>query len=83
MDDKKDKYSLKDFPEVTRFEIIDDKGRAYVNYSLEGSTISLQDQGRTLKVFINGDFNELFARASTLVSGIDVNLDEPLPDEEV
>jgi len=42
---------------VTRFEVIDDTGRAYVKYLHrdlgEGIKYSLQDEDRTLKVFID------------------------------
>jgi len=40
---------------VTRFEVIDDKGRSYVEYldNDEGIEYSLQDDDRTLKVFID------------------------------
>ena len=40
---------------VTRFEVIDDSGRAYVKYldKSEGIKYSLQDNDRTLKVFID------------------------------
>ena len=40
---------------VTRFEVIDDTGRAYVKYLKddEGIKYSLQDDDRTLKVFID------------------------------
>lgn len=40
---------------VTRFEVIDDTGRAYVKYLNKGEGIkySLQDDDRTLKVFID------------------------------
>lgn len=40
---------------VTRVEVIDDAGRAYVKYLKEGEGIkySLQDDDRTLKVFID------------------------------
>lgn len=40
---------------VNRFEVIDDTGRAYVKYLEEGEGInySLQDDDRTLKVFID------------------------------
>ena len=40
---------------VTRFEVIDDSGRAYVKYLKEGEGIAyvLQDDDRTLKVFID------------------------------
>jgi len=40
---------------VTRFEVIDDKGRTYVKYlnKEEGIFYALQDDNRTLKVFID------------------------------
>ena len=40
--------------DVTRVEVIDSSGRAYVatNITVE---LSVQDQGRTLKVFIKGE----------------------------
>jgi hypothetical protein len=41
-------YKLK---RVTRFEVIDQQGRKYVNNDCE-IELSLQDKGRTLKVFV-------------------------------
>ncbi len=38
---------------VTRFEVIDKDGRAYVRRNVKVE-LSLQDDGRTLKVFIYG-----------------------------
>ena len=39
---------------VNRVEVIDQKGRSYVNWKPTNKTeISLQDSGRTLKVFIS------------------------------
>lgn len=39
---------------VNRVEIIDQRGRSYVNWKPTNKTeISLQDDGRTLKVFIS------------------------------
>jgi TATA-box binding protein (TBP) (component of TFIID and TFIIIB) len=38
---------------VTRFEVIDGSGRAYVSYDAP-VTLSIQDQGATLKVFSEG-----------------------------
>ena len=37
---------------ITRFEIIDSNGRVYGKFDLNGITLSLQDDERTLKVFI-------------------------------
>lgn len=45
-----------DVSEVDRIEVIDDSGRAYVNGSIYGTPVkielSLQDDGKTLKVFV-------------------------------
>ena len=39
--------------EVTRVEVIDDTGRAYVNRNSDNAVeVQLQDNGKTLKVFI-------------------------------
>jgi len=37
---------------VTRLEIIDSNGRVYGRFDLNGVSISLQDEQRTLKLFI-------------------------------
>lgn len=37
---------------VTRLEVIDGEGRSYVNYGVGNIEFSLQDEGRTLKIFI-------------------------------
>lgn len=40
------------FPAVTRIEVIDNSGRAFTRrYDIAGADVSLQDEGRTLKVF--------------------------------
>lgn len=46
-----------DFSKVTRVEVIDSNGRAYVAYDVE-PTIMLQDGGRTLKVFVDRKTDE-------------------------
>lgn len=48
------KSHLTTLPRCTRVEVIDDKGRSYVNWE-EGNVVKfeLQDDGKTLKVFIN------------------------------
>ena len=38
---------------VTRVEVIDDTGRKYVNWEVDNVIISLQDAGRTMKIFID------------------------------
>lgn len=41
-------------PMVTRVEVIDQDGRSYVNWDKDNIvTIQLQDDGRTLKIFID------------------------------
>ena len=41
-----------DLPSVTRLEIIDSNGRVYGKFDLNGIVLSLQDDQRTLKLFI-------------------------------
>lgn len=47
-----------DLSKVDRFEVIDERGRAYVKGSIYGSPVSvrlvLQDDGKTLKLFVKG-----------------------------
>lgn len=47
---------MKELEKVDRFEVIDETGRAYVKGSIYGTPVtvelSIQDEGRTLKVFI-------------------------------
>lgn len=43
-----DQYRI---PDVNRLEVIDDKGRSYVNLNIKNLDISIQDNGRTLKIF--------------------------------
>jgi len=38
---------------VTRVEVIDEHGRSYVHYNSGTVEYSLQDNGRTLKIFIS------------------------------
>ena len=40
------------FPGVTRIEVIDNNGRAYVKYGVVKAEIDLQDNERTLKLFV-------------------------------
>lgn len=43
---------------VTRFEVIDNKGRAYTKYNIEEIKFQLQDDGRTLKAFVRFEEEE-------------------------
>lgn len=39
---------------ITRVEVIDENGRSYVNWDENNNvSVSLQDNGRTLKIFIS------------------------------
>jgi len=54
--DAEDTYEVYDdaqvLSEVTRLEVIDHTGRAYVNHEVKLVSLSMQDEGRTLKVFV-------------------------------
>jgi hypothetical protein len=41
------------YKDVTRFEVIDESGRAYVTRNV-AVDLSMQDDNRTLKVFVKG-----------------------------
>jgi hypothetical protein len=46
-------YTQLPFSKVTRVEVIDENGRSYVNWNKHNKVhVELQDNGRTLKVFI-------------------------------
>jgi len=45
------KYSIP-LPEVTRVEVIDSMGRSYTCYGATGVEIDIQDDGKTLKIFL-------------------------------
>lgn len=40
------------FPKVTRVEVIDKDGRAYTNYDVSMCDLMLQDDNKTLKIFL-------------------------------
>ncbi len=43
---------LKNYPEVTRVEVITSNSREFVQYECSNVQISLQDNGQTIKVFL-------------------------------
>jgi len=45
--------SIESFPNVTRVEVIGKKGREFTQYDCSNVQVSIQDQGRTLKVFLS------------------------------
>lgn len=50
--------NIKNYNDVNRLEIIDDKGRSYVKLGITGMTFDLQDQGKTLKIFVSNDADQ-------------------------
>ncbi len=56
---------LRNFPNVTRVEVITDDGREFVRYECSNVQVSLQDDGRTVKVFLKQEqISEEFRRVS-------------------
>lgn len=47
--------SMINYPNITRVEVIDENGRSYTKYLSDDQMVcyDIQDDGRTLKVFIN------------------------------
>ena len=45
---------------VKRLEIIDESGRAYVNMNVSECTISIQDTGNTMKLFVSTDEDTVY-----------------------
>ena len=43
---------IKNYPEVTRVEVVTDNGREFVQHDCTNVQVSLQDDGRTIKVFL-------------------------------
>ena len=43
---------IKNYPDVTRVEVIGSEGREYVRYECSNVQVSLQDDGQTIKVFL-------------------------------
>ena len=44
---------IKNYPDVTRVEVITSEGREFVRYECSNVQVSLQDDGRTIKVFLS------------------------------
>jgi hypothetical protein len=45
------------FNDITRVEVIDRNGRAYVAADAGDTHLAIQDEGKTLKIFHRGGFN--------------------------
>ena len=41
------------YKDVTRVEVIDADGRSYIKYRVTSVELHLQDEGRTLKIFVS------------------------------
>lgn len=51
--DLNNRLSKRQFGSITRVEVIDPAiGRAYVNHNVKSTELSIQDNGRTLKIFL-------------------------------
>jgi len=48
-----------DFSKVTRVEVIDNKGRAYTKWDVNNVELQLQDDERTLKLFVQYEEEEI------------------------
>lgn len=49
--------TISDTKKITRLEVIDEDGRNYVNLGVKKVEFEVQDEGRTLKIFINSNWN--------------------------
>jgi hypothetical protein len=47
------KEKVQDYSQVTRVEVIDASGRAYTKLNIKAVELHLQDDARTLKLFIS------------------------------
>lgn len=48
-------YDVIDFPTATRVEVIDHNGRSYTEWDVHSVSASIQDDGKTLKIFLKKD----------------------------
>jgi len=44
---------MKEFKNITRVEVIDNDGRRYVKYGAKEVKYDIQDDGKTLKIFVD------------------------------
>lgn len=49
---------MPNFGQVNRVEVIDNKGRSYVKYNVKDVVYQLQDDDRTLKLFVRYEEEE-------------------------
>ncbi len=56
---------IESYPDTTRVEVITNEGREFVRYDCSNVQVSLQDEGRTLKVFLKQEqVSEEFPRTT-------------------
>lgn len=53
MEKNKANIPADDIRRVTRLEVIDENGRSYTHMKVTNKAFSFQDEGRTLKIFLN------------------------------
>lgn len=46
---------LTPYPDITRVEVIDSTGRAYAKWDVKDVQLSIQDDGRTMKIFLKDE----------------------------
>lgn len=59
---------LKNYPEVTRVEVITREGREFVRYECSNVQVSLQDNGQTIKVFLFTTYHDDVGEDAPLLS---------------
>ena len=59
---------LKNYPEVTRVEVITREGREFVRYECSNVQVSLQDDGQTIKVFLFTTYHDGVGENTRLLS---------------
>lgn len=58
----KEQINSIEFFKVNRVEVIDENGRSYTHYFCKNVKISLQDDGHTLKLFLDKENNDGYCR---------------------
>ena len=71
---------LKNYPDVTRVEVITRKGREFVRYECSNVQVSLQDDGQTIKVFLFTTYPDDLSKDTPWLNCADGFKD--LPDED-
>lgn len=64
---------MKEYPDVTRVEMIDANGRAYTAYDATDVIVALQDDGRTLKIMHKGTPDSMPTREHVTSFGKELN----------